>query len=278
MNRRRTSDPDLLSARRAISLALEDIARPATKFDGFRSDALGGHTRWTQLLAHGLYDTIAFIRFAKAPRSIRSLMRRTGISRAAKWSDGREASCLNDVRTMLAARRRFFLSIDQRSRTCLAFLATVCFLCPRASMAVPATLAVSVRGSAKDEFNALQQTRQEILSAPPVPAKMTVVVIVAPDQSSSPMVAYDNAMRADFANLYPGAAMVQVPGGHKVPLTHPEVSLLRSARFWRRQIIPLRNKLKAAPRRGKEAIDTRRSDRTRLVISTITDACANRPQ
>jgi hypothetical protein len=25
---------------------------------------LGGHTPWTQLLAHGLYDTIAFIRIA----------------------------------------------------------------------------------------------------------------------------------------------------------------------------------------------------------------------
>jgi membrane protease YdiL (CAAX protease family) len=43
---------------------------------------LGGHTLWTQLLAHGLYDTIAFIRFA------------TGTSKYSKFdaSDGNKAS------------------------------------------------------------------------------------------------------------------------------------------------------------------------------------------
>jgi pimeloyl-ACP methyl ester carboxylesterase len=86
-----------------------------------------------------------------------------------------------------------------------------------------AALAVGLSPSAKAEFAALAQSGPEVLSAPPVPAAVPVVVIVAPDPAHTPMADYDNAMRKDFANLYPGATMIEVACGHNVPLTHPEV-------------------------------------------------------
>ena len=86
-----------------------------------------------------------------------------------------------------------------------------------------AALAVGLSSSAKAEFAALPQSGEEVLSAPPVPGSMPVVVITAPDPAHSAMADYDNAMRKDFANLYPGATLVEVAGGHLVPQTHPEV-------------------------------------------------------
>lgn len=85
-----------------------------------------------------------------------------------------------------------------------------------------AALAVGITGSARAEFDALPQSGREVLSAPPLPAALPVVVINAPDPSRSAIAAYDNAMRRDFANLYPGATVIEVDGGHKVPQTHPE--------------------------------------------------------
>jgi pimeloyl-ACP methyl ester carboxylesterase len=85
-----------------------------------------------------------------------------------------------------------------------------------------AILAVGLSASAKAEFAALDKSGPEVLSAPPVPASMPVVAVNAPDPSHAAMAVYDNALRKDFANLYPGAKIVEVPGGHQVPQTHPE--------------------------------------------------------
>jgi pimeloyl-ACP methyl ester carboxylesterase len=86
-----------------------------------------------------------------------------------------------------------------------------------------AALAVGLSRSAKAEFAALAQSGPEVLSAPPLPAAMPVVIITAPDPAHSAIADYDNAMRKDFANLYPGATTVEVADGHDVPRTHPEV-------------------------------------------------------
>ena len=85
-----------------------------------------------------------------------------------------------------------------------------------------AALAIGLSASGKAEFAALAQSGSEVLSAPPIPAAMPVVVITAPDPAHTAIADYDNAMRRDFANLYPGATMVEVAGGHMVPQTHPE--------------------------------------------------------
>ena len=83
-------------------------------------------------------------------------------------------------------------------------------------------LAVGLSASAKSEFAALDKSGPEVLSAPPLPASLPVVILNAPDPSHSAMAEYDNGLRKDFANLYPGATVHEVAGGHQVPQTHPE--------------------------------------------------------
>jgi pimeloyl-ACP methyl ester carboxylesterase len=77
-------------------------------------------------------------------------------------------------------------------------------------------------GPVRSEFDALPQTGREVLSAPPPPRKLPIVILVAPDRSGSEMAAFDNAKRADYARLYPGADYREVEGGHRIPSENPK--------------------------------------------------------
>ncbi len=83
-------------------------------------------------------------------------------------------------------------------------------------------LAVGLSKSAKVEFDALNETGREVLAAPPVRDDLPIVVLTAPDKSASATAAFDNAKRADFARLYPGAIVNELDGGHIVPQTRPQ--------------------------------------------------------
>ena len=77
-------------------------------------------------------------------------------------------------------------------------------------------------GPVKAEFNALHATGQAVLAAPPLPAGMPVIILIAPDRSGTAIAAFDNAKRADYARLYPHALLREVDSGHLVPTEHPD--------------------------------------------------------
>ena len=79
--------------------------------------------------------------------------------------------------------------------------------------------------AAKAEFAALDQTGREALAAPPPPADMPIMILIAPDASGDRLALIDNAKRADFARLYPHATLRAVAGGHNIPGNDPQAVL-----------------------------------------------------
>jgi pimeloyl-ACP methyl ester carboxylesterase len=77
-------------------------------------------------------------------------------------------------------------------------------------------------GQVRGEFDALPETGREVLAAPPPAKKLPIVILVAPDKSGTALAAFDNAKRADYARLYPGADFREVAGGHSVPNENPK--------------------------------------------------------
>ena len=82
-------------------------------------------------------------------------------------------------------------------------------------------MTVGLTKSAKAEFDALNETGREVLAAPPARVDLPIVILTAPDKSGTAIAAFDNAKRADFVNLYPGATVREIEGGHNIPQTKP---------------------------------------------------------
>lgn len=89
-----------------------------------------------------------------------------------------------------------------------------------------------ITGVAKDEFDGLTQTGQQVLSLPTV-NDMPVYVLSAaePMKETSDLARFSNAMRQDIARMYPNAKQIWVEGGHAIPLEKPEavVDAIRAA-------------------------------------------------
>lgn len=74
-----------------------------------------------------------------------------------------------------------------------------------------------------DELDAITETGQQVLAAPPLPAKMPVVILVAPDPAETEAARFDNAKRRDYARLYPNADWRAVESGHSIQADRPEL-------------------------------------------------------
>lgn len=77
-------------------------------------------------------------------------------------------------------------------------------------------------GPVKSEFDALNETGQAVLASPPLPTRMPVIILTAPDRSGTAIGAFDNAKRADYARLYPHALLREVDSGHLIPTERPD--------------------------------------------------------
>ena len=77
-------------------------------------------------------------------------------------------------------------------------------------------------GPVATEFGAIVETGRQVLAAPPLPADLPVVILIATDRSGTDIARFDNAKRADFAQLYPHARVREVEGGHNVPIERPQ--------------------------------------------------------
>lgn len=86
-----------------------------------------------------------------------------------------------------------------------------------------AMVVMGMVGPAGAEFAALAQTGQQVLAAPALRKNIPTVILVAPDRSGTPIAAFDNAKRANFAKLYPAATLREVEGGHHLAVERPEV-------------------------------------------------------
>jgi len=94
----------------------------------------------------------------------------------------------------------------------------------RRGLAASALIAAArVIGPAQAEFNALPQTGRDVIASPALPRTIPVIILIAPDPSGSAIAAFDNAKRADFARLYPRAAVHVVKSGHDVQQDAPKV-------------------------------------------------------
>lgn len=94
----------------------------------------------------------------------------------------------------------------------------------RQSWWVRAALDIAVRGNAAEELAMGPETGRQVLALP-APAALPVFVLSAerPMRSNgSAAERHGNAMRADIANLWPGARQVWVDSGHSMPLEAPE--------------------------------------------------------
>ena len=86
-----------------------------------------------------------------------------------------------------------------------------------------AAMAVGLHGNAQQEFNALSENGRQVLAAPPLTASIPLIILMAPDKSNSAIAAFDSAKRADFARLYPSAAMRVVDSTHMIPQDQPQI-------------------------------------------------------
>jgi pimeloyl-ACP methyl ester carboxylesterase len=77
-------------------------------------------------------------------------------------------------------------------------------------------------GPVKNEFDGLAKTGQEVLSAPTPPASLPIVILTAPDKSGTAIAAVDNAKRAHFARLYPGATVREIDSSHAIQRDNPQ--------------------------------------------------------
>lgn len=89
-----------------------------------------------------------------------------------------------------------------------------------------------ITGTAKDEFDLLSQTGEQVLALPTVTAAPVMVLSAAePMKETSDLAKFSNEKRLDIARMYPGSQQVWVPSGHGIPLDKPEavVAAIRSA-------------------------------------------------
>lgn len=74
----------------------------------------------------------------------------------------------------------------------------------------------------KREFDALTETGRQVLAMPPLPSNIPAMILTAPDRSESHSAAFNNAKRADFAQLYPHAEYREIDCGHDIPVERPD--------------------------------------------------------
>jgi pimeloyl-ACP methyl ester carboxylesterase len=89
-----------------------------------------------------------------------------------------------------------------------------------------------VTGTAKEEFNLLSQTGEQVLSLPTLQDKPVFVLSASePMKVKSKLADDSNEKRKDIARLYPNAKQIWVDSGHVIPLEKPEsvVSVIREA-------------------------------------------------
>lgn len=89
-----------------------------------------------------------------------------------------------------------------------------------------------ISGTAKDEFDLLTRTGQQVLALPTVNDLPVLVLSAAePMKETSDLARFSNAMRQDIAHLYPNSKQIWVEGGHAIPLDKPEavVNAIRAA-------------------------------------------------
>lgn len=93
-------------------------------------------------------------------------------------------------------------------------------------------LAALVTGAAKEEFDLLPRTGEQVLALPTFAKKPVYVLSAAKPLDEKSKVADDaNEKRKDMARLYPGAKQIWVDSGHVIPLEKPEsvVAAIREA-------------------------------------------------
>lgn len=80
-----------------------------------------------------------------------------------------------------------------------------------------------ITGTAKDEFDGLTRTGQQVLALPTVTG-MPVIVLSAtePMKETSDLARFSNDLRLDIARLYPHSTQVWVDSGHAIPLDKPD--------------------------------------------------------
>lgn len=89
-----------------------------------------------------------------------------------------------------------------------------------------------VTGTAKEEFNLLSQTGEQVLSLPTLLNKPVFVLSASQPMKEKSKLADDaNEKRKDIARLYPNAKQIWVDSGHVIPLEKPEsiISVIREA-------------------------------------------------
>jgi hypothetical protein len=84
-------------------------------------------------------------------------------------------------------------------------------------------LGVALTGSARTEFDAIDETGREVVALPTFTGK-PVAILVARDTPNGDELARDIAeKRADFASLYPGSEWQQVDSGHLIQKEKPQI-------------------------------------------------------
>lgn len=91
-----------------------------------------------------------------------------------------------------------------------------------------------VTGSAKEEFDLIPQTGQQVLNLPS-PANKPVYVLSAakPMEEKSTLADDSNQKRKEIALLYPGSKQIWVNSGHSIPLEDPAsvITVIREAQL-----------------------------------------------
>jgi len=101
------------------------------------------------------------------------------------------------------------------------------------SLLVRGVAKVLLTGTAKDEFDLVNQTGQQVLAQPtPATTPVTVLSTAQPMKETSDLARFSNLLREDIARLYPSAKQVWVDSGHAIPLDKPEavVNAISAAR------------------------------------------------
>jgi pimeloyl-ACP methyl ester carboxylesterase len=100
------------------------------------------------------------------------------------------------------------------------------------SLWVRGLIGIFVTGTAKEEFNLLSQTGEQVLSLPTLLDKPVYVLSASkPMQEKSKLADDSNEKRKDIARLYPKSKQIWVDSGHAIPLEKPEsvISVIREA-------------------------------------------------
>lgn len=100
------------------------------------------------------------------------------------------------------------------------------------SLLVRGMAKVLITGTAKNEFDMLTATGQQVLALPTVTDRPVYVLSAAePMKETSDLAKFSKELRVDVARLYPHAKQVWVDGGHAIPLEKPEavVNAIRAA-------------------------------------------------